>query len=159
MDPHGTCTGTIEDFFSLKCLVLCRLKGVARLRCLLLTEEADMGSSADSGQTIFENLHLKEKAELQFLFGPATVTVSSCSVDCLFKFIECMNNHEYEPYSKSRPGEASFAASYSLVSAAVFLTVIDGCYTTCRFTVVISVVKFKSASKVVIGLLTSAFGV
>jgi len=68
------------------------------------TEETDKGSSTDGFKTIFENLDLREKSVMTFLFGSASINVSSFAYDCVSKFVECMYNHEYEPYSKPHPG-------------------------------------------------------
>jgi len=55
-------------------------------------------------KSAFENLDLKEKSTMTFLFGPANLIVSSHMVDCINKFVACAQNHEYEPYSKSTTG-------------------------------------------------------
>lgn len=55
-------------------------------------------------KSVFENLDLKEKSTMTFLFGPAHLTVSSHMVDCINKFVVCAQNHDYEPYSKPKTG-------------------------------------------------------
>jgi len=55
-------------------------------------------------KSAFENLDLKEKSTMTFLFGAANLIVSSHMVDCINKFVECAQNHDYEPYSKPKTG-------------------------------------------------------
>jgi hypothetical protein len=72
-----------------------------------IADSAESGSATDMDFMLL-NLDLKEKTVMSFIIGPAKVTVSSHTVDCVMKFFECMNNHEYEPYSKPRQGENYF---------------------------------------------------
>ena len=50
---------------------------------------------------VLENLDLKEKASLSFLFGPSNITVTSHVVGALQLFYSCMMNRSHDPYSKT----------------------------------------------------------
>lgn len=62
------------------------------------------GRSSAGSQTLEEEV-VKENSTLRFLFGPAQVIVSSSMVQRIHKFVYCMHQHEYEPYSKPQKGE------------------------------------------------------
>jgi len=55
-------------------------------------------------KSAFENLDLKEKSTMTYLFGPVHLIISSHMVDCMNKFVACAQNHDYEPYSKPKTG-------------------------------------------------------
>lgn len=55
-------------------------------------------------KSAFENLDLKEKSTMTYLFGPLCLIISSDVVDCINKFVACAQNHDYEPYSKPKSG-------------------------------------------------------
>lgn len=55
-------------------------------------------------KSAFENLDLKEKSTMTYLFGPLNLIISSDMVDCINKFVACAQNHDYEPYSKPKTG-------------------------------------------------------
>jgi len=74
--------------------------------CILGTDE----HAHTKQKSAFENLDLKEKSTMTFLFGPVNLIVSSHMVDCINKFVACAQNHDYEPYSKPKIGRTySFA--------------------------------------------------
>ena len=84
-------------------------------------------------KSTFENLDLKEKSTMTFLFGPVHVIVSSHMVDCMNKFVACAQNHDYEPYSKPKPGDkiSSFVSCSKIFAVLSYASEVFLCLSVC----------------------------